>query len=247
MTNYRILLQYEGTKYQGWQKQTSSDNTIQGKLEAILTKLEGVEVSVNGSGRTDSGVHAYGQLASFHLNTVISPQELLEYINRYLPEDIGVISCVPAAERFHARLNAVSKTYRYRIFLSQLPHVFERRYVWEYLEPINLERMEKAAEYLIGTQDFQAFTSAKKGKKSTVRTIQSIRFENVGNELQIWFKGDGFLYHMVRILTGTLLEIGSGEKKAESIKEIIDSKNRQNAGFLVPAKGLALMEVSYDS
>lgn len=247
MSNYRILLQYEGTKYQGWQKQTSSDNTIQGKLEAILTKLEGEEVSVNGSGRTDSGVHAYGQVASFHLNTVISPQELLEYINRYLPEDIGVISCVTAAERFHARLNAVSKIYCYRIFQSQLPHVFERRYVGEYLEPLKLDRMEKAAEFLIGTHDYQAFTSAKKGKKSTVRTIHSIRFEAVGEEIRIWFKGDGFLYHMVRIITGTLLEIGSGQKEVESMKEILDSKNRQNAGFLVPAKGLALMEVSYDS
>lgn len=247
MSNYRIVLQYEGTKYQGWQKQTSSDNTIQGKLEAILTKLDGEEVSVNGSGRTDSGVHAYGQVASFHLNTEISTGEVMDYINRYLPEDIGVISCVIAADRFHARLNAVSKTYCYRIFRSPLPHVFERRYVWEYLEPLDLKKMEQAAEFLIGTHDFAALTSAKKGKKSTIRTIHSIEFETVGSELRIWFKGDGFLYHMVRILTGTLLEIGSGQKEVKAIQEIIESKNRQNAGVLVPAKGLALMEVSYDS
>ncbi len=245
MRNFKIILQYEGTRFQGWQRQDSTENTIQGKLEAILGKMTGKETQVDGSGRTDAGVHAYGQVANFHIETPKSAAEIMEYLNQYLPEDIRVIHIKEVAERFHSRLNAVGKTYRYRIWNSQIPTVFERRYVYEVAEKLNLEDMRRAASYLIGKHDFKAFTSNKRSKKSTVRTIEEIKIEQQGNEVVLTYSGDGFLYHMVRILTGTLIEVGLGQRTSESMERLLQSGKRDDAGMLVPAKGLALMEVRY--
>ena len=245
MGNYRIILQYEGTKYQGWQRQDSTDNTIQGKLEALLTKMCGEPVEIQGSGRTDAGVHAFGQVANFHGKTELSAEEIMEYMNRYLPEDIGVIKVEQVPERFHSRLNAKGKVYRYRVMTGNVPHVFDRKYVYEHPEKLDVAAMRRAAEQLLGTHDFKSFTSTKRGKKSTVRTIESIEITENGDEVSFTYKGDGFLYHMVRILTGTLLEVGEGKRSFEEIPEILEAKNRENAGFLAPAKGLALMEVFY--
>lgn len=245
MGNYRIILQYEGTKYQGWQRQDSTDNTIQGKLEALLTKMCGEPVEIQGSGRTDAGVHAFGQVANFHGKTELSAEEIMEYMNRYLPEDIGVIKVEQVPERFHSRLNAKGKVYRYRVMTGNVPHVFDRKYVYEHPEKLDVATMRRAAEQLLGTHDFKSFTSTKRGKKSTVRTIESIEITENGDEVSFTYKGDGFLYHMVRILTGTLLEVGEGKRSFEEIPEILEAKNREKAGFLAPAKGLALMEVFY--
>lgn len=247
MRNFKITLQYEGTRYQGWQRQDSTGNTVQGKLEAILGKMTGTEtVQVDGSGRTDAGVHAYGQAASFKLDTDRTPEAVMAYLNQYLPEDIGVIAIEEMPERFHCRLHARGKTYRYRIWNSTLPPVFERRYVYEYAQPLDIEAMRRAAALLVGTHDFKAFTSAKKGKKSTVRTIEELRIEAAGErEIHLTYRGDGFLYHMVRILTGTLIEVGSGMRSPDEIPEILASGMRERAGALAPAKGLALMEVRY--
>ena len=211
MRNFRILVQYEGTRYQGWQRQDSTGNTIQGKLEMILAKMTGLDfVQVDGSGRTDAGVHARGQVANFKIDTALSAQEVMDYLNHYLPEDIGVTSIQEVPERFHSRLNAKGKTYCYRIWNSSLPCVFERRYVYELPEQLDLDAMRAAASCFVGKHDFKAFTSNKKSKKSTVRTIDAIQIENVGKEIVITYSGDGFLYHMVRILTGTLIEVGLG-------------------------------------
>ena len=245
MSNYKMVLQYEGTRYQGWQRQETTGNTIQGKLEALLTKMCGEKVEIQGSGRTDAGVHARGQIANVHMNTDMTPAEIMEYMNRYLPEDIGVISVEEVGERFHSRLNAKGKTYCYRIINSTVPHVFERRYAYVYPAHLNPEAMREAASYLIGTHDFASFTSAKKSKKSTVRTIEEIRIEVTGDIISIFYSGNGFLFHMVRILTGTLLEVGIGARKPEEIKEILAKKQRDSAGFLVPASGLTLLEVRY--
>lgn len=245
MRNFKIVIQYEGTKYQGWQRQESTGNTIQGKFEAILSKMTGSKVQIDGSGRTDAGVHAYGQVANFKINTHMSAQEILEYINRYLPEDIGVIEIREMPERFHSRLNAVGKTYRYRIWNSDLPCVFDRRYVYEFPQKLDIEAMRRAAAYCIGRHDFKAFTSNKKSKKSTVRTIESIEIQQSGPEIVITYKGDGFLYHMVRILTGALIEVGQGTRRVEEMERLIASGTREMAGALAPAKGLALMEVRY--
>lgn len=246
MRNFRIVLQYEGTRFQGWQRQDSTDNTIQGKLEAILSKMTEQKVQVDGSGRTDAGVHAYGQVANFHIETKKTAQEIMEYMNQFLPEDIRVVQIKEVSERFHSRLNAVGKTYRYRIWNSKMPTVFERRYVYELEDKLDLDKMRQAATYLIGKHDFKAFTSNKRSKKSTVRTIDEICIERQGNEVVLTYSGDGFLYHMVRILTGTLIEVGLGQRSVDSMESLLQSGNRELAGMLVPAKGLALMEVRYD-
>lgn len=245
MKNYKIVIQYEGTKYLGWQRQESSNNTIQGKFEAILEKLCGSRIEIQASGRTDSGVHAYGQVANFKMDTQLSSIEIMEYMNQYLPEDIAVISIEEVPLRFHSRLNAKGKTYQYRVRNSKTPDVFNRRYVYQINETLDLAAMQRAADYLIGQHDFKAFTSTKKGKKPSIRTIDEIRIEQIKDEIIFVFTGNGFLYHMVRILTGTLLEIGQGIKKPEDMSAILESGSRENAGPLVPSLGLALMDVKY--
>lgn len=245
MRNIRMLLQYEGTRYLGWQRQTSSDNTIQGKLELLLSRMCGEPVEISASGRTDAGVHALGQVANFHTSSEMSPEEMLAYCNRYLPEDIAVVEMSEAAPRFHSRLNACGKRYCYRIINSEIPNVFWRRYAQEVPEQLDLEAMRRAAEYLCGEHDFKSFTSAKKGKKSTVRRIDRISIEKEGDLLTFTFQGNGFLHHMIRILMGTLLEIGMGKRSPENIPKVIASRNREEAGPLMPAKGLTLLEVYY--
>ena len=246
MRNFKVIIQYEGTKYQGWQRQDSTQNTIQGKLEAILEKMTGLEfVQVDGSGRTDAGVHALGQVANFKIDTDMTQKQIMDYINRYLPEDIAVVEIKEVHERFHSRLNAKRKTYKYRIWNSDVPCVFERKYVYEMAQTLDISAMQEAAELLMGKHDFKAFTSTKKSKKSTTRTIYDINIEKTGNEIILTYNGDGFLYHMVRILTGTLIEIGLGKRKIETIQELLDNGTREMAGELAPAKGLCLVEVSY--
>lgn len=255
MRNFRMVLQYEGTRYQGWQRQGSTDNTIQGKLETLLSKMTGQKIEIQGAGRTDAGVHALGQVANFHADTQMTQTEILEYMNRFLPEDIAVISLKEVSERFHSRLNATGKTYCYRVINSAIPHVFDRRYVHVVEQQLDIDAMREAAQYLTGTHDFKAFTSNKRGKKSTVRTINSIQIEKCAgtsmeilgtqDEIRFLYRGDGFLYHMVRIMTGTLLEVGIHKRKPEEIAEILASGLRERAGELAPAKGLTLLEVRY--
>ena len=244
--NFRIIIQYDGTKYNGWQKQVSTENTIQGKLEAILSKMCEEPVEVNGAGRTDAGVHALAQVANFRIATDKIAEEVMQYMNQYLPQDISVVSCKEAGERFHARLNATGKHYQYSVWNSAKKPVFKRNYTHQVPERLDLDAIKKACDYLTGTHDFQSFTSTKRGKKSTVRTIDSIELEQVGEELIFHFKGDGFLYHMVRILMGTLVEIGLGIRKAEDIPNVLEACDRSEAGHLIPAKGLTLVEVTYD-
>lgn len=245
MRNFKMILQYEGGRYQGWQRQESTENTIQGKLETLLSKMCGQKVEVQGSGRTDAGVHARGQVANAHLETEKTAEEIRDYMNRYLPEDIAVISVEEAETRFHSRLLAKGKTYCYQVINSRVPSVFDRRYALSFEEELDIEAMRRAAEQLLGTHDFAAFTSAKKSKKSTVRTIDEIRIEKDGDIIRFLFSGNGFLFHMVRILMGTLLEVGTGKRRPEEIPEILQSKDRSVAGPLVPAHGLTLMEVRY--
>ena len=247
MRNFKIIIQYEGTRYQGWQRQDSTGNTIQGKLEAILAKMTGLHfVQVDGSGRTDAGVHALGQVANFKIDTKLPAAAVMDYINQYLPEDIGVIAIEEMPERFHSRLNAKGKTYCYRIWNEKLPCVFLRRYVYELPEPLDLDAMRTAAACLVGTHDFKAFTSNKESRKSTIRTMDAILIDKEGSEVVITYSGDGFLYHMVRILTGTLIEAGLGQRDPPSVKTLLEKDaTRDLSGVLVPAKGLCLMEVRY--
>jgi len=246
MRNFKLVLAYDGSRYNGWQRQGNTDNTIQEKLEALLSRLLEQPVEVAASGRTDAGVHAAGQVCSFRAQTEMSCEELLGALRHYLPADIGALSLTEASPRFHARLNARSKTYVYRVWNSTLPNVFERRVLYTFPEALDLDAMRSAALSLCGTHDYAAFTSLKRTKKSTVRTVSSITIERYGDELRLSFTGDGFLYNMVRILTGTLLEIGTGRRSAASIPELFASCDRSRAGFTAPAQGLILQEVCYD-
>ena len=245
MQNYKLTIQYDGTRYKGWQTQNTTDQTIQGKIESVLSTLAGHPVELTGSGRTDAGVHAKGQVANFHIEEHFSGQEILEYLNRYLPEDIAVVSISPVDDRFHSRYHAVEKTYLYRIHTSRIPNVFERKYIYPYETPLDVEKMRNAASFLVGTHDFTSFCGNKKMKKSAVRTIYEIRIEEAEQEIDIYYRGNGFLQNMVRILTGTLIEVGDGRRKPEELPGILEAKNREKAGYTAPANGLILMEVRY--
>ena len=244
MRNIRLDICYDGTRYRGWQRLPGKDDTIQGKLETTLSRLLEEEIEISGSGRTDAGVHARGQVANFHTESRMSCAEILAGLRRYLPEDIGIYSCKDVSPRFHARLNANEKTYRYRIWNSDAPCVFDRRFVAVMPEMLDEEAMKAAAAHLVGEHDFSAFCGNPKFKKSTVRFIRSIEITRQGDELVLEFTGNGFLHNMVRILTGTLIEVGRGERQADSIPALFGGK-RAEAGFLAPAQGLCLMEVYY--
>lgn len=246
MRNFKLLLAYDGSRYRGWQRLGDSDQTIQGKLEAVLTRMTGEPVEVIGSGRTDAGAHAMGQTANFHCRTELTCDQIKSYLIQYLPEDIGVISVTEADPRFHSRYNAVEKTYRYRVWNAELPCVFERRYVHQVEDALDVQAMQQAAQEFLGRHDFLAFCSNKHFKKSSVRTITEFRVERTGPEVHFTVTGDGFLYNMVRIMVGTLLEIGRGQRTRQEIPAILQGKIRQQAGETVPAKGLCLMEVRYE-
>lgn len=243
--NYRFLIQYDGSRYSGWQKQGNTDKTIQGKIESILGKMTGAPVEVHGSGRTDAGVHAYGQIANAHFQTDLSVTQIRDYLNRYLPEDIAVLEVSTAHPRFHSRLNASEKTYCYRIRTNPLRDVFSRKYTYSMQGPFDVQKMRKAASLLTGTHDFTSFCGNRRMKKTAVRTVYVIRIDETEDELKLWFTGDGFLQYMVRILAGTLIEVGQGKRSADSMTEILEAKNRDAAGVTLPAQGLALVSVAY--
>ena len=244
MRNLRLDICYDGTRYRGWQRLPGRDDTIQGKVEACLSRILGETIEISGSGRTDAGVHAKHQIANFHTESTMTAGDILKELRRYLPEDIGIHSCKEVSQRFHARLNAKEKTYEYRIWNSENPCVFERRWVAVMPEKLDFAAMESAAAHLLGEHDFSAFCGNAKIKKSTVRYIRSIEILPLGEEVRLRFTGNGFLHNMVRILTGTLVEVGRGERSPDSIPELFGSK-RAEAGFLAPAKGLCLEEVIY--
>ena len=245
MKNYKITVQYDGTRYKGWQVQKSTEDTIQGKIQHVLETLVGHPVEVIGSGRTDAGVHASGQIANFHIEDSYCEEEIMRWLNEHLPQDIAVTQICEVEERFHSRYQADTKTYRYRIHTSSISNVFERKYVYEYLLPLDIEKMRKAAEHLIGTHDFRAFCGNRRMKKSTVRTIYSIEIEVNESEIAIIYTGNGFLQNMIRILTGTLIEVGDGRREPKEMIQILESKDRSMAGYTVPPHGLILEKVTY--
>lgn len=246
MRNIKLLLRYDGTRYQGWQNQKNTDNTIETKLETLLSRMTGEKIEVSASGRTDAGVHAKNQVGNFKTKTNLSCEEILAQCNEFLPQDIAVLEVTEAPERFHSRLNAKGKTYSYHIWTSPIPPVFERNYVYHFPKKLDVSLMEKGASHLLGSHDFQSFCSTKPGKKSTVRSITDIEIKATETGIHLRFTGNGFLYHMVRIMVGTLIEIGLGERDAEALPSILEAKERSKAGFLAPASGLFLEEVYYE-
>ena len=244
MRNLRLDICYDGSRYKGWQRLSEGDNTIQGKLEKALSRILGEPIEISGSGRTDAGTHALGQVANFHCRSDMSCDEILQQLRRYLPEDIGIYSCRNVSERFHARLNAKTKTYCYRLWNSSQPCVFDRKYVCIDSRPLNLEKMQIAAKAFVGTHDFSAFCANRNMKKSTVRAIMDFDVCRLGEEIRFSVTGNGFLHNMVRIMVGTLIEIGAGERDEDSIACLYGGK-REAAGVTMPAQGLCLMEVCY--
>lgn len=260
--NFRLTIIYDGTRYHGWEAKPGIEMTIQGKLQSVLTKmiettasdaaqnctdgaLAPAPLKVIGAGRTDAGVHAKGMTANVHLDTMLSPDDIRDYLNRYLPEDICIQEVSIVSDRFHSRYNASGKTYCYTCFVGPQKPVFDRKYVYVLDKMPDISAMRKAAEYLCGTHDFASFCGNPKMKKSTVRTIDSIKITQNSSHLYFVYHGNGFLQHMVRILTGTLLEVGYGKRSPESMAELLSARKRALAGFMAPAQGLCLMSVDY--
>ena len=227
MRNIRLDICYDGSRYQGWQRQVTTEDTIQGKIEKTLSRILGEEIEISGSGRTDAGTHARMQVANFHCHSDMSCEEMLQQLRRYLPGDIGIYSCREASQRFHARLNARSKTYCYRIWNSQAPCVFERKYVHIIEEALDFDAMCKAVSAFVGSHDFGAFCTNAGKKKSTQRTITDFHLERVGHEIRFWVTGDGFLHNQVRIMVGTLIEVGLGERSWDSVAGLFQAKRAQ--------------------
>ena len=249
MYNYRILIQYDGGRFDGWQRlgKDASENTVEFKIKEILKKMTGEEAELFCGCRTEKGVHAYGQVANFKLNSRQNCMELRNYLNRYLPADICALDVAVAGDRFHARLNATGKVYEYTLYVGAEKPVFDRNYVWCVPQGsiLDVDVMKKAASYLVGKHDFRSFCGNNKMKKSTVRTIYDITIAVEEGYLRMSFYGNGFLQNMVRILTGTLLEVGYGRKDAGDMEAILAACDRQTAGPTAPPYGLTLLEVEY--
>lgn len=250
MKNIKLLIAYDGTRYNGWQKQGNTKHTIQEKLEETISRIVGEEIELSGSGRTDAGVHALGQVANFHIRKMsdmgMELNHLKHDLNKYLPDDIRILDVCEMHGRFHARLNAMAKHYSYRIDNGDVADIFNRKYLLRLEEKLNMDIMKAAAGYFVGEHDFRSFCANKKMKKSTVRTIMKIDIQKENGIIRLDFYGNGFLYNMVRILVGTLIEAGLGKRKPEDMKRILEAKDRKEAGYLAPANALFLEEVYYE-
>ena len=244
MRNFRFTISYDGTRYFGWERQPGKD-TIQGKLEAVLSRMTDTEVNVIGAGRTDAGVHAKAMTANAYMDTDMEPEAIRDYMNHYLPEDICVSEVKEAADRFHARYRAVGKLYTYTCYVGDTKPVFNRKYVTVLDFQPDVAKMQQAAQYLVGEHDFRSFCANPQMKKSTVRIVDSIEIAQRKEYLYLNFHGTGFLQNMVRILVGTLLEVGYGHIPPEQVQEILDARDRKLAGPTAPAQGLCLMKVDY--
>lgn len=243
MNTYKLTIAYDGTHYAGWQRLTDK-KTLQGKIEETLTRLLGETIEVVGAGRTDSGVHAMGQVASFSANTEISPLQLMQDLNHYLPSDIRIVNAERVQGRFHARHQAQQKHYRYLIQQNMvLP--FERDYCILAPGPLALEAMNQAAQVFVGEHDFTAFSNVKIGKKSAIKRIDGIQIHEEDGQITFDFFGSGFLYHMVRKLMSALIAVGMGELTVDDMQRILNSKDRSAVPGLAPAKGLFLVQVMY--
>ncbi|MEH7480619.1 tRNA pseudouridine(38-40) synthase TruA [Neobacillus drentensis] len=246
MARYKCIISYDGSGFSGYQVQPNK-RTVQSVLEAVLSKMhKGDTVKLVGSGRTDAGVHAKGQVIHFDSPLLIPADKWEKALNSMLPEDISVLKVVPVTESFHARFDAKGKEYRYVLHLSQKRDPFQRKFAYQYPYRLNLQAMEHASKLFLGTHDFTSFCAAKTEVVDKVRTIESIDFTSKDELLTIRFVGNGFLYNMVRILVGTLLEVGSGERSPEDIPIILAHKDRRLSGKTAPGHGLYLWEVFYD-
>ncbi len=245
MKNFRMQIQYDGGRYKGWQRLGSGSDTIQGKIEGVLSQLAGENIEIIGSSRTDAGVHAFSQIANFVMYKELPAEEIMTYVNKYLPQDISIIEVAEVPSDFHARYYVKQKTYLYKIWNKEYPNPFMRKYSMHVGRRLDIDKMRKSSGYFIGSHDFTAFSNAKSKKKSMVREIYSINMEEKEGMLEIRFCGNGFLYNMVRKLVGTLIAVGLGEIDGESIPDIIASKDRSNVPYIADACGLYLESVEF--
>lgn len=245
MRNYKLVLSYDGSRYKGWQRLGKGELTIQDTIEQAIESVLGCPVELHGSGRTDAGVHASGQVANFKVPFGLR-EDFHTQVNLALPEDIRVLKMELVPGDFHARYSAMAKTYQYFVDTREKLDVFQRKYVYHFPHQLNLTAMRNAAIYLTGKHDFSSFTDDKSMEKDKLRVIYEIRICEKDGQVSFWYRGNGFLQHMVRIITGTLLEVGRGDKSPDDVLMILREKERAKAGFLVPAKGLFLENVEYD-
>lgn len=246
MNNYKLTIQYDGGRYKGWQRLGGGENTIQEKLEQVVSQLVGKETEIIGCSRTDAGVHALAQIANFKSEIELSEEHIKSYLNQYLPQDICVQQVATVSEQFHSRYNAKNKTYLYKIWNKEYPNPFMRKYSMQVNKSLKLDTMKLAGEYFVGAHDFTAFSNAKSKKKSMVREIYSVEFEKVGDFIHIRIQGDGFLYNMVRWMVGTLIEVGLGNMDPKEIPGIMEAMDRNKTGNLAEACGLYLEKVVYE-
>ncbi|CAI8822486.1 MULTISPECIES: tRNA pseudouridine(38-40) synthase TruA [Bacillus] len=245
MNNYKLTIQYDGGRYKGWQRLGNNDNTIQGKIESVLSEMTGREIEIIGCSRTDAGVHALHQVANFKIDENLPELKVKKYLNQYLPNDISITDVELVSERFHARYNSKSKTYLYKIWNEEHTNPFMRKYSMHVGKKLNIENMQKAAQYLIGSHDFTAFSNAKSKKKSMVREIYMLDVVESEGFIQIRVNGNGFLHNMVRKIVGALVEVGLGQLDAEVIPQILEAKQRNQINCLADASGLYLEKVDF--
>ena len=246
MRNIKLTMEYDGSRYHGWQRlgKGESENTIENKLLELIKKMTDEDVELNCGSRTEVGVHAYAQIANFKTKSGMKLYEIKNYFNRYLPMDIAVIEVEEVPERFHATLNAKSKTYLYRIAIGDVPSVFDRKYTYYSFKMPDIAPMREGARKLLGKHDFKDFSTVKKSK-STVKEIYSIDLYQDAKEIQITMKANDYLHNMARMLAATLLDIGLGARKAEELEEILDPNSAVTASAPASAQGLFLQEIEY--
>ena len=245
MKNLKMMLEFDGSRYKGWQKQADNDLTVQGKLEEVLSNMTEESVKVSGCERTDVGVHAENYIANFHTNSKLSIEAMLDYLQESLPEDMVVKSMVEASEKFHAAFNIKSKTYVYKINNNELRDVFNRKYVYHTEEKLNLEEMRITAQALVGTHDFESLSTVATNTNATTRTINYINITEKNSVIEIEINGDDFLWNMVKIVIGGLLEVGKGKLKSIDIENLLNDKTASAYIPMAKTKGLFLRDVQY--
>jgi tRNA pseudouridine38-40 synthase len=245
MRNLKMILEFDGSRYKGWQKQGDNELTVQGKIESVLSKMAGETIQVVGCERSDVGVHAENYMANFHTDCELSIEDMLNYLYEFLPEDIVVKSMVEVSERFHVVHNIKSITYVYKINNNEVRNVFNRKYVYHTGMKLNLEEMRMGAESLVGTHDFQGFATVTPDTKSTTKTINYINIIEKNGMIEIEVNADGFLWNMVRIVIASLLDIGEGKLKVEDIETLLTEKTESKYTLMVKTKGLSLRTVEY--
>ena len=244
MKRIKLTVAYDGTDFHGWQIQPGV-RTVEGELNKALSELTKEEIAVIGASRTDAGVHANGNVAVFDTESTIPPDRFMQALNTYLPQDVKIVSSCEVAGDFHPRKCDCVKTYEYRIHNSQIPDPLRVRYTWDYPRPLDEKRMREAAQYLVGIHDFAGYASVHTQAETTVRTVYSIEVQRDGEEISVLVKGSGFLYNMVRIIAGTLTEVGCGNHEPEWVKLALDECDRTLGGPTAPPQGLTLKEIKY--